>query len=325
MADELDFRTDFRPVVGAAEEVAPDILRIVAPNAGAMTFRGTNSYVLGRGSVVVVDPGPDDGAHLDALLRAVGQRPVEAILITHTHLDHTALAPRLAERTGAPIWAEGPHRHERTLAAGEENRLDAASDRTLPIARTIADGETLPVDAMRIEAVATPGHAANHLAFALPDLGALLSGDHVMGWATSLVAPPDGAMGPYLASLEKLMRRDEALYLPGHGDRILDPQPFLRGLRAHRLMRERAILERLADGDTSIASIVRSIYRTIDPRLIGAATLNVLSHLEFLQQKGLARSSGEVGPDALWRAATPPPPRSAPASSHSPAGPGKPR
>ncbi|UHD47373.1 MBL fold metallo-hydrolase [Aureimonas altamirensis] len=324
MADELDFRTDFRPVVSAAEEVAPDILRIVAPNAGAMTFRGTNSYVLGRGSVVVVDPGPDDGAHLDALLRAIGNRPVEAILITHTHLDHTALAPRLAEETGAPIWAEGPHRHERALAAGEENHLDAAADKTLPIARTITDGETLPVDAMRIEAVTTPGHAANHLSFALPDQSVLLSGDHVMGWATSLVAPPDGAMGPYLASLEKLMHRHEALYLPGHGDRILDPQKFLRGLRAHRLMRERAILERLSDGNTSIASIVASIYRNIDPRLVGAAALNVLSHLEFLEQKGLARSNGPVGPGARWMA-TPPQPRSAPSPSHSPAGPGKPR
>ncbi len=325
MADELDFQTDFRPVIGAAEEVAPGVFRVVAPNAGAMTFRGTNSYVLGRGSVVVVDPGPDDGSHLDALLRAIDRRPVEAILVTHTHLDHTALAPRLAEVTGAPIWAEGPHRHERTLAAGEENRLDAASDRSLPIARRITDGETLPVDAMRIEAVSTPGHAANHLAFALPDRSVLLSGDHVMGWATSLVAPPDGAMGPYLASLEKLMRRDEALYLPGHGGSIADPQPFLRGLRAHRLMRERAILERLAGGATSIASIVGAIYRTIDPRLIGAATLNVLSHLEFLEQKGLARSSGQDGPGALWMAVTPPPPRSAPTSSPRPAGRGKPR
>lgn len=302
MADELDFKTDFRPVIGAVEDIAPDILRIVAPNAGAMTFRGTNSYVLGSGSVVVVDPGPDDGSHLDALLRAIADRPVEAILITHTHLDHTALAPRLSQATGAPIWAEGPHRHERELAAGEENRLDAASDRMLPISRTMEDGETLPVDAMRIEAVTTPGHAANHLAFALPDRRVLLSGDHVMGWATSLVAPPDGAMGPYLASLEKLMRRDETLYLPGHGGAISDPQPFLRGLRAHRLMRERAILERLAGGDTSIAAIVSSIYRNIDQRLIGAAMLNVLSHLEYLEQKGLARSSGTGGLQASWKA-----------------------
>lgn len=292
---------EFDPRIGAAQALAPGILRIVAPNPGPMTFRGTNSYVIGQDSVAVIDPGPDNADHLAALLDAIDGRPLGAILVTHCHLDHTGLAPRLAALTGAPIWAEGPHRSARSLEEGEANALDAAADQSLPIARRLADGEVFHLGGERFEAVATPGHVANHMGFALPDRGILLSGDHVMGWATTLVAPPDGSMADYMASLDKLLGRAETLYLPGHGGPVSQPHPLMRGLRAHRRMRERAIIERLAQGDETIPAIVAAIYRQTDPRLLGAAALNVLAHLEFLAERGLAAPHGAAGLDARWQ------------------------
>ncbi len=305
MADELQFDMEFNPRIGAAEAVAPHLLRIVAPNPGPMTFRGTNSYVIGRDTVAVVDPGPDDADHLAALLRAIEGRPVAAILVTHCHLDHTGLARRLGQETGAQIWAQGPHRAARGLTDGEFNALDAAVDRTLPIDRLLADGDMFDLGGESFEAVGTPGHVANHLGFALPDRGIFLSGDHVMGWATTLVAPPDGSMAQYMDSLDRLMARSESLYLPGHGGPIAEPRPLLRGLRAHRRMRERAIVERLSQGDETIAAIVAAIYRQTDSRLMGAAALNVLAHLEFLAERGLATTHAGTGLDARWRLTRP--------------------
>lgn len=291
----LDLVTAFDPRHGEAVPVAPGILRVTARNAGPFTFTGTNSYVLGTGeAAIVVDPGPNDEAHLAALLSAIAGRPVEAVLLTHTHRDHTALVPKLLAATGAPpLIAEGPHRPSRPLEPGEENALDAAADPIRPD-RRIADGESLALSAARITAIATPGHTANHLAFAVGEAGTVLSGDHVMAWSTTIVAPPDGRMSDYMASLDKLLARDDRLYLPGHGGPVERPQAFLRGLRMHRRMRETAILERLRAGDRGIGEIVAALYREIDPRLHPAASLSVLAHLEDLAASGRVVSDGPV-------------------------------
>ncbi|GGD08389.1 MBL fold metallo-hydrolase [Aureimonas glaciei] len=289
---DIAFDTDFDPRHGEAVPVAPAILRVTAPNASPFTFHGTNSYLLGEQSLVVVDPGPDDDRHLAALLRAIAGRPVEAILLTHTHRDHTALVPRLQQAVGAPVLAEGRHRASRALHEGEINLMDAAGDMALVPDRFLVHGEVLELAGLRIEAVATPGHAANHMAFAIGDT--LLSGDHVMAWSTTIVAPPDGSMADYMASLETLLARDETLYLPGHGGPVTRPQAFLRGLRSHRKMRETAILERLKAGDRNIAEVVAAIYRQTDPRLHGAAALSVLAHLEDLVAKGRVQTDGPV-------------------------------
>ena len=286
MALALD--RDFDPRHGEPVDVAPGVLRVTAPNAGPFTFRGTNTYLVGERSLAIIDPGPDDPRHLDALLRVIGGRPVSHILVTHTHRDHSPAARVLREETGALVLAEGPHRPARPLVTGETGRLDASADRDFQPDRRLEHGELVSGDGWTLEAVATPGHTANHMAFALPDERILFCGDHVMAWSTTVVAPPDGAMRDYMNSLDRLLARSDRLYLPGHGGPVLEPAAFVRGLKAHRLMRERAILERLEKGDRTIAEMVRVIYRDVDSRLHGAAALSTLAHLEDLVGRGLA-------------------------------------
>jgi glyoxylase-like metal-dependent hydrolase (beta-lactamase superfamily II) len=293
----LDFDTRFDPAYGAAVPVARDVLRITAHNPSPFTFYGTNSYIVGRATLAVIDPGPDDEEHLDALLDAIADRPVSHILVSHTHRDHSPLAIRLKERTGAIILAEGPHRPARPLHTGEANLLDASADTDFAPDVRIADGELIEGDGWALRAVLTPGHAANHAAFALEGTGILFPADHVMAWATTIVAPPDGAMADYMNSLDKLIDRDDRLLLPGHGGPVNTPQSLMRELRAHRKMRERAILERLKAGDRTIPAMVEAIYRETDPRLHGAAGLSVLAHLEDLVARELVRANGEVAID----------------------------
>ncbi|WP_185985244.1 MBL fold metallo-hydrolase [Aureimonas mangrovi] len=290
MAMEFDLTFDAQP--GEPVEIADNVRRITAPNPGPFTFRGTNTYLVGTERLVLVDPGPDDEAHLAAILDALGGAPLEAILVTHTHLDHTGLTAKLKAATGALVYAEGPHRAARTLHEGETNALDAGADRGFAPDIRVGDGETVRFGASSFTAIATPGHAANHLAFALEGTPALFSGDHVMAWSTTIVAPPDGSMADYMASLDKLMARPESLYLPGHGAPLERPLPFMRALRSHRRMREAAILERLQSGDRTIPEIVAALYATTDRRLHGAAGLSVLAHLEDLVGRGLAASDG---------------------------------
>lgn len=292
MRMSLAFDTDFDPRHGHAVALGSDIVRITAPNGGPMTFAGTNSYLVGRDRLVLVDPGPDDDRHFEALMAAIDGRPVDAILVTHTHLDHTGLIGRVRAATGAPALGEGPHRTSRRLGPGETNLLDAAADHGFRPDRMLGDGDSVDVAAGRFVAVTTPGHTANHMSYALEGTGILFTGDHVMAWATSIVAPPDGSMGDYMRSLRKLLHRDDRCYLPGHGGGVNDPAPFVRGLLAHRSMREAAIRERLRRGDRSVAEIVAAIYRTTDPRLHGAAGLSVLAHLEDLAERGLVRFLG---------------------------------
>jgi glyoxylase-like metal-dependent hydrolase (beta-lactamase superfamily II) len=287
------FMTAFEPAHGSAVEAAPGVLRITANNPGPFTFHGTNSYIVGRRSVVVIDPGPDDDeAHLRTLLEAIGGRDVSHILVSHTHVDHSPLAAKLKQITGAPVLAEGPHRPARPLNIGEVNTLDASADRDFMPDIALAHGDLVRADDFTFEAVYTPGHTANHMAFSIPEQSLLFSGDHVMAWATSIVAPPDGAMSDYMASLDTLLARSETLYLPGHGGPVTKAPEFVRALRAHRKMRESAILGRVRAGDRTIPQIVRAIYKDTDPRLHGAAALSVLAHMEDLLASGRILSAG---------------------------------
>lgn len=289
----LSFDTRFEPRYGLPVEVAPGVRRITAKNPSPFTFHGTNSYIVGGSdALAVIDPGPDDVSHLEHLLKAIGTQPVSHIFVTHTHRDHSPLASRLSEITGAPILAEGPHRPIHSSRTEANNPLDASADQTFRPDIQLSNGMLIEGDGWALRALHTPGHAANHMAFALEKEGITFSGDHVMAWSTTVVAPPDGSMSDYMASLEKLMQRDDRMLLPGHGGPVLRPKNFIRGLKAHRKMRERAIIERLAAGDRTIAQIVAAIYRDLDPRLKGAAALSVLAHLEELVARGRAKTDG---------------------------------
>lgn len=299
----MEFDTRFEPHYGEAVLVADKLLRLTVNNPGPFTFHGTNSYILGTDTLAVVDPGPEDDAHYAALLKAIAGRPVSHVFVSHTHRDHSPLAARLKADTGALIMAEGPHRSARPLRIGEINPLDASADTDFSPDHALADDELVEGDGWAVRAIHTPGHCANHVAFAIEDTGILLSADHVMAWATSIVAPPDGAMSDFMASLDRLSERDDAIYHTGHGGPVTNPRAFVRGLRTHRKMRERAILERLKAGDRTIPDIVAAIYRDTDPRLHGAAGLSVLAHLEDLVARGIVDAEPEPSIDAVYRPA----------------------
>ena len=295
------FRTEFDPTHGKAVEVASGIQRITAPNESAFTFRGTNTYILGSKTVAVIDPGPAIEEHFQALTEALKGRTVSHIFVTHTHMDHSPLAKRLKKQTGAPIYAEGPHRDSRELHLGETNSLDAAADRDFLPDHSLADGEIVEGDGWALETLLTPGHTKNHACFALGGTNMLFSGDHVMAWATSIVAPPDGSMADYMASLAKMVARHETIYFPGHGGRLEKAPEFVRALKAHRKMRETAVLSRVRAGDRSIPEIVGVIYKDTDPRLHGAAGLSVFAHLEDLVSKGLVLCEGAPSLSSTYR------------------------
>ena len=223
----LKFNVDFDPRYGEAVEIAPDVLRLTAPNPSPFTFHGTNSYIVGRDSLAVIDPGPEDDAHLGALLKAIAGRPVSHIFVSHTHRDHSPLAAHLKAETGATVLAEGPHRPAKPSVGGKAGVLDASGDIDFRPDRTLADGEIVKGEGWAIETVLTPGHAANHAAFALKGTGILFSADHVMGWATTIVGPPDGNMADYMRSLDKLIARGDRLLLPGHGGPVTTPRTVL--------------------------------------------------------------------------------------------------
>jgi glyoxylase-like metal-dependent hydrolase (beta-lactamase superfamily II) len=296
----LNFDTQFDPAYGTAIELAPGVLRLTVNNPGPFTFHGTNSYIIGRDTLAVIDPGPEDDAHYSALLQAIAGRPVSHIFVSHTHRDHSPLACRLARQTRAIIAAEGPHRPARPLRIGEINPLDASADTDFAPELTLQNNSVTAGDGWAIRTILTPGHTANHAVFALEGTGILFSADHVMAWATSIVAPPDGAMADYMASLDRLLERDYKFFLPGHGGPVRNPRAFVRGLKTHRKMRERAIIERLSQGDRTIADMVRAIYRDTDPRLHGAAALSVLAHLEDLVTRGIAATEGAPSIDGIF-------------------------
>ena len=289
--DAIPFNAAMEPP-GVVQQLSPLVRRLIAPNGGPFTFTGTCTYLVGTDRLAVIDPGPDDAAHVAALLAAVGGARLEHIAVTHTHRDHSPAAIALKAATGAKIVGCAPHFAARELVLGEIHPLDAANDKTYAPDLVMADGDVLDCGGFSLQALATPGHTMNHLVFALPREQALFSGDHVMAWSTSIVAPPDGSMGSYMASLELLRGRGEKVYWPGHGGPVNEPQRFVRALAHHRRQREHSILGRLDAGDRRIAQIVAAIYETLHPKLRGAAALSVFAHLEDLIGRGLAGSEG---------------------------------
>ncbi len=299
--DSPAFDLAFEPAYGQAVPVVSGIERVTVNNPGPFTFFGTNSYIVGSSSVAVIDPGPEDEAHYQALMAALGGRAVTHIFVSHTHRDHSPLARRLQAATGAVTVGQGPHRPARPLRDGEINPFSESSDISFVPDITLSDGQTLSGDGWSLTAVLTPGHTANHAAFALEGRDILFSGDHVMAWSTSIVAPPDGSMADYMTSLERLIAREDRLLLPGHGGPVTEPASFLRALKAHRLKREQAVLARVQAGDQQIAEMVKVIYRDTDPKLHGAAALSVLAHIEDLLERGEIAADGPPSLAALYR------------------------
>ena len=282
---------NFQPVPGVSEDLRHGLRRIVAPNPSPMTFRGTNTYLLGTKELAVIDPGPNSAAHLAAILSAqsVGQR-ITHILVTHAHIDHSPLARQLSQETGAPVYAFGPAEAGRSdqmrhlaaqgvVSGGEGVDWDFAPD------IAVADGTQLTAEDWQIEVIYTPGHMSNHISFCWKD--AVFSGDHVMGWATSMVSPPDGDLTAFMASLRRLKTRQDKMYFPGHGAPILDPISRVGDLIAHRRGREAQILEALTSGAANVNDLTRIIYSEIDPRLHAAASRNVLAHLLDLEHRSV--------------------------------------
>ena len=268
------------------EQLEPGIARILAHNPSAFTYYGTQSYLVGEHEVAVIDPGPDLPEHLDALEQAIAGRPVAAIMCTHTHRDHSPAARPLAEATGAPIIGCAP------LALQTVGpRADASFDGDYAPDRLLQDGEEVDVDGEPILAVATPGHTSNHLCFAYE--GALFTGDHVMGWSTTVVVPPDGDMAAYMQSLDKLRQREDRIYYPAHGPAVTNPQRYVRGLIGHRMQREKQILKLVGEQARDIPDIVASAYPGLDPRLVAAAGGSVYAHLLDLERRGLVQPDGE--------------------------------
>ena len=289
----------FRAQPGDIVEIIPGVRRVTADNPGAMTFVGTNSFLVGTDELVIIDPGPDDARHLQALLRAIGAARVAAILVTHTHRDHSPLARALGQAVGAPIMGAGPHVLARAAQPGD-GPVDEAADLDHTPDTILQDGQMVRLGGVNIEAVATPGHTTNHLCLALGGTDILFSGDHVMAWSTTLVAPPDGSMTAYLASLQKLLARPQSFFLPAHGARLADAKLHTQALYDHRLAREAAILEALECEQLGVGTLVDRLYHGLDGSLRRAAGLSVLAHLERLED--LRQAFRLAGSDTLWTA-----------------------
>jgi len=282
MLNDRNFTCEY----GKIEPVSPLIRRIVAENPGPFTFWGTGTYIVGHGEVTVIDPGPDLPAHIDALLAALAGERIAQILVTHTHIDHSPAVKAVKAATGASSFGFGPHGK-----AGETG--ESGADLEFRPDRLLREGYRIEGRGWHLEAVHTPGHASNHLCFALPQEKALFSGDHVMGWSTTVVAPPDGEMRAYMRSLDRLATRRDAIYWPTHGGPIRDPQTHLRELIQHRQDRRASVLAALDLGAATPAEIVARVYKGLDPRLIEAAAQSVLAHLLELEADGVAAQRGD--------------------------------
>jgi len=281
----IPFLRDDAAEIGQVQHVAPGVRRLLCGNPGPFTWRGTNTYLIGVGGVAVLDPGPEDAAHTAAILKALSGETVTHILVSHTHRDHSPGARALAEATGAPTLSFGPH-----MTAG------SGGDEDFSPAIRLRDGEAIPGDGWRLTAIHTPGHCANHLAFAMEGNGVLFSADHVMSWSSTVVSPPDGNMRDYMNSLAKLRAREgrDTLYLPGHGPPLPEPMPFLDALAAHRRRREARVVAALREaGRASAVALVGPVYGPMDPKLQGAASRSLLANLIMLEEEGVVRREGE--------------------------------
>ena len=292
---EIPYRRELSFEYGRLEPVAPQIRRLIARNPGPFTFKGTGTYVVGHGDVAVIDPGPLDPAHIDALLQALQHETVTHILVTHTHMDHSPAAAPLKQATGAATYAYGPHGGVRQDATGE-----AGADWDFRPDHVLRDGDCVSGSDWTLQAVHTPGHTSNHLCFAFPQQQTLFSGDHVMAWSTTVISPPDGNMGDYVQSLRKLQQRSEQRYWPTHGPAIESPQPHLEAFIHHRLEREQAIIDALAaqadDAGLTPLQLVALVYRDLDARLVAAAARSVQAHLLHLLQQGRVMSAAASAP-----------------------------
>jgi glyoxylase-like metal-dependent hydrolase (beta-lactamase superfamily II) len=299
MPVEIPFLRDFSFEYGRLEPVAAGVRRIVARNPSPFTFRGTGTYVIGGGEVAVIDPGPDLAEHVEALLAGLAGERVTHILITHTHRDHSPAAAALKAATAAPTWGFGPH------AGGVrgEPGVEEGGDWDFAPDVAVRDGERIAGRGWRFEAVHTPGHTSNHLCFALEDSGILFSGDHVMGWSTSVISPPDGDMAAYMASLDKLLGRPDTVYWPTHGPAIGEPKRHVRAFIAHRRERETGIRDCLAAGVEQIDTIVERLYIGLQPGLRRAAGRSVQAHLIDLVERGIVECDGAPTVDTRYRLA----------------------
>jgi len=273
---------------GAVRQLSPLVRRVGAKNPGPFTFTGTGTYIIGQGDVAVIDPGPRDEAHIGALLAALEGETVRHILITHTHLDHSPGAALLQAETGAPTYGFGPH----GSGAPDDVVVEEGGDMDFVPDQVLGDGDRVTGGDWSLEAVHTPGHTSNHLCFAMAEEAALFTGDHVMGWSTTIVSPPDGDMAAYRGSLAKLLERDEQIYYPTHGVAMHEPKALVSGLIAHRVNREAQIMNCLVAGQATISEMVPVMYTDIDPRLHPAAARSVLAHLIHMVGSGQVRCEG---------------------------------
>ncbi|HUS96278.1 MAG TPA: MBL fold metallo-hydrolase [Hyphomicrobiaceae bacterium] len=299
---DIEFRTDMAFSYGEPTMVVPEVRRLVANNPSVFTFKGTNTYILGSNALAIIDPGPDDDAHFEATMRAVGRRRVSHILITHTHRDHIDGLPRLAKATGATICGFGRASPESGARKVSPSGTEFVDEGFVPDL-VLKDGDEVAGDGWAVRAMFTPGHAPDHLCFAMPDQNVIFSGDHVMGWNTSVVAPPEGNMQDYMASLERMAEGADAVYFPGHGGRIEKGSRIARAYLVHRRLREQSILEAIQGGHGTIKDIVTLIYRELDPRLFRAASLSVEAHVDHLIERGrVAKDDGAATATAMLRA-----------------------
>lgn len=290
MAVAIPYVKDIKFDYERVDRVSPLIRRIVAENPGPFTFTGTGTYIVGQGEVAVIDPGPNDPNHIEAILGALEGETVTHILITHTHVDHSPGAAPLKAATGAKTYGFGPHARSESGEVVEEGG-DMAFEPDI----VTRHGDRIEGKGWTIEAVHTPGHTSNHLCFALLEEKALFTGDHVMGWSTSVVSPPDGDMAAYMRSLDLLLTRNDAIYWPTHGPAIEDPRPFVEAFIAHREEREAQILEQVRAGRTQIGEMVPVMYAAVDSRLHPAAARSVLAHVKRMVGDGrLAAADSEI-------------------------------
>jgi len=292
MAVEIPYVREIEFEYGEADQVTPLIRRVVANNPSAFTYTGTGTYIIGQGEVAVIDPGPMIDAHVEALMKALEGETVTHILITHTHSDHSPAAAPLQKLTGAKTYGYGPH-------GGDQGEEDGDTDFVPDV--EVRHGDIIEGNGWTIECVHTPGHTSNHICFALKEEKALFTGDHVMGWSTSIVSPPDGNMFDYMNSLRLLLERDDEVYWPTHGAPIRDPKPFVRSFIAHREEREAQIIEQIKAGRHHIKEMVPIIYAAVDKRLYPAAARSVYAHILGMVEDGRLVADGEATLDAAYR------------------------
>ena len=290
MSAQLAFNRNIDVDYGVAENIAPGIRRIVAQNPGPYTFLGTNTYLVGNNEVAIIDPGPADEAHIEAIAHATRAQRVSHILITHSHRDHCDGALPLQRRLGGEIVAYGPTGTERGAVAPGlgDSFIDSAFRPDVPV----TDGDTIKAHGFALDVLHMPGHAPDHLCFALIGERTVFTGDHVMGWNTTVIAPPEGNMSAFLSSLERLSQRYDKVFYPGHGGRIETPRRVVRAYMTHRTWREQTILACIDDGMNTIPAIVARLYGGLDTNLKVAAALSVLAHLEFLTERGIVTPEG---------------------------------